>query len=177
MTFSLGALLCAVSLLVLVGTASTSKADSRPYCMAFARDLANRKVIPPAPLIPPASVDPMVVNPVGDLMTATASISQSSDDEAKAELLWRRAYKSALKSCLEQYSGDQPKPKLIAPRATTPPKPIAKKVEEKQADLRDDGPKRGSDKWKKDCLAKHPSFNAETGTYRTWSGAQRECRL
>jgi len=173
MKLSLSALLCAVGLLFYVVTAPSSKADSRPYCIAYARDLANRKIIPPPPL------EPTIVNPTGDLITATASAPETSEDQAKMERLWRRAYKSALQSCLEQYSTEQPKTVPVAPKPPAPAKPIAKKVEkvEKQANAAADGPKRGSEEWKKSCLAKHPSFNAETGTYRTWSGAQRECRL
>jgi len=141
--------------------------------MAYARDLANRKVIPRS------SLDPMVVSPAGELAATTASVTEPSDDEAKLERLWRRAYKAALQSCLEQYSTDEAKPVLAAPKVAAPAKPaakVAKKVE-KQAEAASSGPKRGSGEWKKACLAKHPSFNAETGTYRTWSGAQRECQL
>jgi len=170
MKFSLCASLCAVSLLSLIGAASISKADSQTYCTAYARDLANRKITPPS------SAESAVVNPAGELITATASAPEPSE-EPKLERLWSRAYKNALKSCLDQYSGDEVKAEAVAPRQTIPAvKPVAKKVE-KQASTGDDGPKRGSEKWKKECLAKHPSFNAETGTYRTWSGAQRECRL
>jgi hypothetical protein len=173
MKSSLGALLCAVSLFSFLGPVVSARAESQPYCMAYARDLANRKVIPRF------SPDPMVVSPAGELAATTASVSQPSDDEAKLELLWRRAYKAALQSCLEQYSADEPKPVLAAPKVAAPAKPVAKvaKKVEKQAEAASSGPKRGSDEWKKSCLAKHPSFNAETGTYRTWSGAQRECRL
>jgi hypothetical protein len=176
MKSSLGALLCAVSLFSFLGPVVSARAESQPYCMAYARDLANRKVVTRS------SLDPLVVSPAGELAATTASITQPSDDEAKLERLWRRAYKAALQSCLEQYSTDAPKPvlatPLAAPKAVATPKPVAKvaKKVEKQAEAAS-GPKRGSDEWNKSCLAKHPSFNAETGTYRTWSGAQRECRL
>ena len=168
MKFSLGALMCAASLFSLIALTSVAKADSQPYCAAYARDLASRKIIPPTAT---------VVSPAGNMVATTASISPPSEDEAKMERLWQRAYKSALRSCLEQYSAEKPKPVMIAPKAVKtvePAKPAPKKLE-KQASADDDGPKRGSAQWKKDCLAQHPSFNADTGTYRTYSGVQREC--
>lgn len=51
MKFSLGACLCAIGLLSLLGTAPPSQAGSKPYCIAYARDLANRKVAPSLPWI------------------------------------------------------------------------------------------------------------------------------
>jgi len=173
MKSSLSALLCALSLLSIADSASSSMADSRPYCIAYARDLADRKVALPSP------ADATLVNPAGDAVTATASISSPSSEEREMEHLWRRAYKSALQACLDQYSEEQPKPKsiLVAPKAAPPPKPVAAVVKPtKQASVVAEGPKRGSEEWKKKCLAAHPSFDATTGMYRTWSGAQRECR-
>ena len=41
MKSSLSALLCALSLLSIADSASSSMADSRPYCIAYARDLAD----------------------------------------------------------------------------------------------------------------------------------------
>lgn len=161
----------AASLLSYLLVAPSAKAEPEPYCIAYARDLANRKVLPPV------SSDPALVTPAGDLMTAAVSVPQSSDDGARMELLWRRAYKRALEGCLDQYSSDEPKRLPAAPKAVAPAKPVARTVEKQTDPVDDDAPKRGSEEWKRKCLAQHPSFDAQTGTYRTWSGAQRECRL
>ncbi|MFO0991294.1 MAG: hypothetical protein U1E67_05125 [Hyphomicrobiales bacterium] len=156
---------------MIIGGAPAAKADPRNYCIAYARDLANRKVTLPA------SEVEAVINPAGDAVAAVASISQPSADDRKKELLWRRAYQATLKDCLEQFSHDHSKPIVTPPQVIAPAKPAAPaKKPEEQADASTDGPKKGSEAWKKKCLADHPSFNAETGTYRTYSGAQRECR-
>lgn len=172
MRFSLGALLCQLVVFgIIIGGASATKADPRNYCIAYARDLANRKVTLPA------SEVEAVINPAGDAVAAVASISQPSEVDRKMELLWRRAYQATLKDCLEQFSHEQANPIVTAPQVIAPPKPAAPaKKPERQADAATDGPKKGSEAWKKKCLADHPSFNAETGSYRTYSGAQRECR-
>ena len=171
MKSSLSALLCVLSLLSIADSASFARANSRPYCIAYARDLADRKVT-----LPP-SAEATMVNPAGDTIAATASISQPSGEERKMERLWRRAYKSALQGCLDQYPEEQPKSILVAPKAAAPAKPVAEVAKPaKQANLSTVGPKRGSEEWRKKCLAAHPSFDATTGTYRTYSGAQRECR-
>ncbi len=173
MKASLGVLLCVLILLPIALGAAPARADSKQYCVAYARDLADRKVFLSA------SSEATVVSPASDTVATTASTSKPSDEERKLELRWRQANKSALVACLDQYSVEQAKPVLVAPtlKVATPPKPpaAAKKIE-KQADASPDGSKRGSEEWKKKCLAAHPSFNSETGTYRTWSGAQRECR-
>lgn len=172
MRFSLGALLCHLSLLAIIVNSPAAKADPRSYCMAYARDLANRKVMLPA------AEAKAVVNPAGDAVAAVASISQPSEEDRKMELLWRRAYKGTLQDCLEQFSVEQAKPAVNAPRVVAPAKPAATVTKpEKRAETPTNGPKKSSEEWNKKCLAEHPSFNAETGTYRTYSGAQRECRL
>jgi hypothetical protein len=171
MIFSLRIALCVLMLLPVAMMASPARADSRQYCIAYARDLADRKVL----LSPSAEA---VVNPASDTVTATASISTPSDEERKLEARWRGSYKSALQACLDQYSDGAAKPVALAPKLVVPAKPpAADSKTEKQASASPTGPKRGSEEWKKKCLAAHPSFNAETGTYRTYSGAQRECRL
>ena len=67
MRFSLWAVLCQLVLIAIVMSgAPAAKADPRTYCIAYARDLANRKVTLPASEIE------AVINPAGDAVAAVA---------------------------------------------------------------------------------------------------------
>jgi len=153
----------------LVGGASPLWADSRPYCEAFARDLANRKVLRADSNY---SASP---NLEGTALAVSTSGSASAPASAYEDRLWRHVYNRALEDCFEQYPQETAKIVVPVPKLAKSAKPA---VAEKKAtdDARaTKGPKPGTEAWNKYCLGKHPSFNAQTGTFRTWSGAQRKC--
>ena len=175
-------MLWAASILSLAIGAPVSLADLKSYCEAFARDLANRKVLVTV------SVEPAAADPNGN---AIAVSSAGQIDGGSANRLWRQAYYGAFEDCMQQYTSEPTKPvvnlpKLVKPALVKPTKPtvaaktkpavVAKKEVDNPDTASTDAPKAGTPAWNKYCLAKHPSFSAETGSYRTWSGAQRKCR-
>jgi len=80
---------------------------------------------------------------------------------------------------MSQYVGEA-LPKRVAITPPKPPEPakppsvpVSKPVPEKPVP---GTPEPGTQAWNDYCLAKHPSYDAKTGFYRTWSGNQRKCR-
>jgi len=149
--------------------APASSADSTSYCEAFARDLANRK------LLVDASIKPAAADPQGK---AVATSISGSTDAANVNRMWRRAYRGALDDCLTQYSKDAVTTASITQAVPKPAKPVVpiKKAEVDQPTVAKVS-KPNSESVNKACQAKHPTYDSKTGMYRTWSGAQRKCQL
>jgi len=167
------AILTGVALLAVC--ASQSHADPRTYCEAFARDIVDRKLLAAGRDPEPSSSGELPVNVEGAAALTTASIVTGGTD-AK----WRWTYNRSLDDCMEQYADETP----VKPVAITPPKPLERTKPPTPAAAKKPAPEKplpgspepGTQAWNDYCLAKHPSYDAKTGLYRTWSGNQRKCR-
>jgi hypothetical protein len=109
----------------------------------------------------------------------TATVKTASLVTGGTDAKWRWTYNRSFDDCMDQYAEETP----VKPVAMTPPKPperakppiaaAAKPAPEKPLP---GSPQPGTQAWNDYCLAKHPSYDAKTGMYRTWSGNQRKCR-
>jgi hypothetical protein len=154
--------------LVLIST-SPSHADPRAYCEAFARDIVDRKLLAAGYDASPATV-------AGETMAnvETASLAPGDNDTK-----WRRTYKRSLDGCMDQYAVEGPAKRAITatPKPAAPAKRPAAVISRPAADTPLPGaPEPGTQAWNDYCVAKHPSYDAKTGLYRTYSGSQRKCR-
>jgi hypothetical protein len=169
------AVLASVALLLI--SASQSYADPRTYCEAFARDIVDRKLLA-------AGRDP---NPgLSGEHTATiepaAAVKTASLVTGGTDAKWRWTYNRSFDDCMDQYT-DEVAPKRVAITPPAPPKPperakrpvtVATKPAPEKPVL--GTPEPGTQAWNDYCLGKHPSYDAKTGLYRTYSGNQRKCR-
>lgn len=158
------AMLCVLTSIAILCVASPARADLRSYCEAYARDLADRKVQARA-------ADPGGMAEPG---FAVASLGQGTGDAIRLEKSWRRARNKALLGCIQQYEV-QPVPAAVKPAARPAKVVPVVRNEVASADAKKE-PSPGTDTRNKKCLAEHPTFNADTGMYTTWSGSLRKCR-
>lgn len=162
MKSTLFVVVCVLTCLAASGGSAPARADIRSYCEAFARDLADRKLLT-------RTGEAGMVDMSG---LATASLGRATGEADSAAKPWRRARDKALVRCLQQY---EVKPAAVKPLAR-PAKAVPTVKKETASVDTGDGSKPGTDAWNKQCLAKHPTFSAETGMYKTWSGSFRKCR-
>lgn len=151
-----GAVAAFVALVAVHGSAMATPAD---YCAAYARDFA--------------------------------------DAGGAAGDAWKHRYTNAERACLYQYTDQIAKKPLAAKpvrsaakaESAPPPKPVAKPAPETGPSGGDEPQSAagaagavqkpqlvaGSKEWLDYCTRKYASFNAETGTYKSYTGVERKC--
>ncbi len=108
---------------------------------------------------------------------------------------WQTKFRSAVSDCMAQYEppNDATTTASTDPVVETPAAPLPPKKKKKQAAVKQDipaepipvaekpevkkKPAEGSAEWVQYCDSKYTSFNKETGTYKSWKGITRKCRV
>lgn len=156
--------------LVLTGTfASAAHADSRDYCEAYARDVADRRTNGGADVL---------VGTVGGALTGAliGGLIDKGEGAGKGAIIggvggtligagatsekYQRTYDRAFARCMADYAvedDDDDEP---------PAAPV------RRAKSRDRG-----DAWAAACAARYRSFDRKTGKYKSYSGQYKTCRL
>jgi hypothetical protein len=145
--------------LVLLSPASAT-ASPRDYCESYARDIVAQRASGTG-ILTGATQGAVRVAKAGD-----ASEGQDSALERVQEVM-ARDYEQALNDCIAQYEAAPAVTEVsVAPEAPKPRKLVqSAKLEP------------GSQEWVAYCTAKYKSFNADAGTYTSYSGVERPCRV
>jgi uncharacterized protein YcfJ len=158
--------------LVLTGTfASSAYADSRGYCEAYARDVAERRTNGGADVL---------IGTLGGALTGAfiGGLIDNGEGAGKGAIIggvggtvigagatsekYRETYDRAYSRCMADYAVEQDD----EDDDDAPAAPV------RRAKSRDRG-----DAWAASCAARYRSFDRKTGKYKSYSGAYKTCRL
>lgn len=155
-TFSAVAVAATLALLPPAGAA----AGPRDYCESYARDIASQRASGTG-ILSGAAQGAVRAAAAGDRSGGQASAQENVQETAA------RDYEQTLSDCIAQYEAAPAV--LEAPEAPAAPKP---RTLVQSAKLEP-----GSQEWVAYCTAKYKSFNAEAGTYTSYTGVERPCRV
>jgi uncharacterized protein YcfJ len=160
--------------LVLTGTfASTAYADSRGYCDAYARDVAERRTNGGADVL---------VGTIGGALTGAfiGGLIDDGEGAGKGAIIggvggtvigagvtgerYRETYDRAFSRCMADYAVEEDDDD-----DDDPPAAPVRRAKRKAVD-------RG-DAWAASCAARYRSFDRKTGKYKSYSGKYKTCRL
>jgi uncharacterized protein YcfJ len=150
-------LLVAAGAILAAGALPSEARNLRAYCDGYARDVADRKDTPVANTLAGAAVGAaagaIIGGAIGHHSAGTGAIiggvSGTALGAGASSAQWRRNYDKAFARCMDQYAAE----------------PVYQRA-----------PPQGSDEWYDYCASKYPSFNPNTGMYRSASGKWRRCR-
>ena len=156
-----------------LGLASTAHADSRGYCDAYARDVADRRTNGGADVL---------VGTLGGALTGAfiGGIIDGGEGAGKGAIVggaggtllgagatsekYQRTYDRAFASCMADYAVEAEE------EDDDEPAPAAAPVRKRASVDRGDA-------WAAACAARYRSFDRKTGRYKSYSGRYKTCRL